>query len=76
MSQWRYNEGDTTKNKMGYVLDVHKDMVLVRLTNDSYSKYVVWRYDDEGNMYWGHYFRDGQKASQFFTDMMVEEVMG
>jgi phage gp46-like protein len=73
---WQYNEGDMTKNGMGYVLDTHKNTVLVRLTNNSYSKYVVWKYDDEGNTFWGHYFRDGQVASQFFTDKVIEEVLG
>ena len=63
----RPNTGDTLKNG-ATVLESRKDIVLA-FVKGALQPFVIWSLDNENNAYWGHYFKDMNKASKVFNNM-------
>lgn len=41
-------------------------VVMADFGSEHVAKWVTWRSDDQGNCYWGHYFRSQQEAMADF----------
>lgn len=45
-----------------------KIVVMAKRDDSSYEPFATWRMDEEGNTYWGHYFKTHNEA---VTDMLA-----
>jgi hypothetical protein len=49
-----------------------KMWIAICFWENSAHEYVIWRLDNEGNAYWGHYFSDMGSAIQFYQAKIEE----
>lgn len=58
-------------NRRGYSIlkvDTEKDQVMVHMSSNEITPYVVWSFDDNGETYWGNYFKTKEEAKAHYNN--------